>query len=90
MHGLKIEIPASLADIVGVTDFMPELRPATADFTYFCHEYTPRLSGAEPTKISLSDQVVFRYQGMFRTETRSFPSINSLVFSRVARWLCRK
>lgn len=54
VHGLEIEIPTPLRDIVGVTDSMSELRPAAADFTYFCHGYTRGLSGAEPTEFSLS------------------------------------
>lgn len=44
MHRLEIQIPTPLGDIVGVTDFMPELRPTTADFTNFCHRNTLPLS----------------------------------------------
>ena len=40
MNCLQIEIPPTLGDIVGVTDSMPELRPAATDFTNFCHKNT--------------------------------------------------
>ena len=35
VHSLQIQIPAALGHIVGVADAMPELRSATAHFTYF-------------------------------------------------------
>lgn len=35
MHGLQIQIPATLGHIMGMADTMPELRPAAADFTNF-------------------------------------------------------
>jgi len=37
-NGLQIEIPAALGNIVGVTDAVAELRPATAYFTNSCHK----------------------------------------------------
>lgn len=37
MNSLKIQIPATLGHVVGVADAMPELRSATANFTYFRH-----------------------------------------------------
>lgn len=40
VNRLQVQIPAALADIVGMADAMPELRPATADLTNFCHRYT--------------------------------------------------
>jgi hypothetical protein len=40
VHRLKVHIPASLGNVVGVTDFMPELRPTTAYFANFCHKNT--------------------------------------------------
>ena len=47
---LQIQIPAALGDIVGVTDTMPELRPAATDFTNFSHKNTPWPSKAEQVK----------------------------------------
>ena len=41
MDGLEVEIPTTLAHIVGVADAMPELRSATADVTNFSHRNTP-------------------------------------------------
>lgn len=38
VHGLKIQIPAALADVMGVTDAMSELGPTTTDFTNLCHK----------------------------------------------------
>jgi hypothetical protein len=34
----QIDIPATLGDVVCVTDFVAELRSATACFTNFCHK----------------------------------------------------
>ncbi len=42
VYGLQIQIPAPLRDVVGVTDFMPELWSTTTDFTNFCHKNTLR------------------------------------------------
>jgi len=42
-HGvnrLQVQIPTTLCHIVGMTDAMPELWPATTDFTNFCHKNT--------------------------------------------------
>jgi hypothetical protein len=50
MDRLQIQIPAALGDIVGVTDAMPELRPAATDFTNFSHKNTPWPSKAEQVK----------------------------------------
>ncbi len=33
----QIDVPAALADIVGVADGVAELRPLAADITYSCH-----------------------------------------------------
>lgn len=38
MHGLKIQVPAALCDVVGVTDAVPELRSTTAYFANLCHK----------------------------------------------------
>ena len=40
MNRLQVQIPAAVADIVGVTDAVSELGPTAADFTNFCHKYT--------------------------------------------------
>ncbi|HSU60594.1 MAG TPA: hypothetical protein VLI55_14875 [Bryobacteraceae bacterium] len=40
MNRLEVQIPAALADVVGVADAVSELRPTAADFTNFCHKYT--------------------------------------------------
>lgn len=48
MNRLEVQIPAALGHIVGVADTVPELRPAAADLTNFCHRYTLPLSQAEP------------------------------------------
>ena len=41
MNRLKIHIPAPVADVMGMTNSMPELGSAAAHFTNFCHKYTP-------------------------------------------------
>ena len=58
MDGLQIQIPAALGDVMGMTDTMPELRTATADFTNFSHKNTPwpKMTGRvkhQCTKLSL-------------------------------------
>lgn len=49
VNALQVQIPAALAHVMGMTDAMPELRPAATDFTNFCHKNTLtlglRLSG---------------------------------------------
>ena len=35
MNRLQVQIPTALSDVVGVADFIAELRSATADITYF-------------------------------------------------------
>ena len=37
-NGLQIDIPATLRHVVGMADAVAELRPAMADFTFFCHK----------------------------------------------------
>jgi hypothetical protein len=34
---LQVEVPAALGHVVGVADFIAELRPAAAHFTYSRH-----------------------------------------------------
>ena len=38
MHGLQIDVPATLRHVVGMADAMPELRTTAADFTDSCHK----------------------------------------------------
>ena len=37
VNGAKIDVPAALADVVGVADGASELRPLAADITNSCH-----------------------------------------------------
>jgi hypothetical protein len=37
VNGAEIDVPAALADVVGVADSVAELRPLAADITYSCH-----------------------------------------------------
>ena len=37
VNGAEIDVPAALADVVGVADGASELRPLAADITYSCH-----------------------------------------------------
>ena len=37
MHWAQIDVPSPLADVVGVTDCVSELRPLAADITNSCH-----------------------------------------------------
>ena len=46
VYRLKIQVPTTLRHIVGMTDAMPELRPAATNFTNFCHINTPPLNQA--------------------------------------------
>ena len=39
---LQVQIPATLRNVVGMADAVPELRSATADFTNSCHKNTRR------------------------------------------------
>jgi hypothetical protein len=36
----QINVPSPPADIVGVTDVIPELRPLAAYITYLCHHFS--------------------------------------------------
>ncbi len=54
VHGLKIQIPAALADVMGVTDPMPELWPTTTDFTNLCHKNTRPLSSLSGPRLYFS------------------------------------
>lgn len=40
VNALQVQIPAALAHVMGMTDAMPELRPAATDLTNFCHKNT--------------------------------------------------
>ena len=40
VDGLQVQVPATLRNVVGMADPMPELRSATADFTNSCHKNT--------------------------------------------------
>ena len=37
VNGAEIDVPAALADVVGVADSVAKLRPLAADITYSCH-----------------------------------------------------
>ena len=37
VNGAEIDVPAALADVVGVADGVAELRPLAADITDSCH-----------------------------------------------------
>jgi len=45
VYRLQIDIPATVAHIVGVTDLMPKLWPTLTDFTNSCHKNTLPLNG---------------------------------------------
>ena len=40
VNALQVKIPAALAHVMGMTNAMPELRPAATDLTNFCHKNT--------------------------------------------------
>ena len=46
-NALQVHVPASLGDIVGVTDPVPEHGPSSADFTYFCHLFRNSLRATQ-------------------------------------------
>ena len=50
VDSLKVQIPTSIADVVGVADFMPELRSTAADFTNFCHKNRSQFAGGKLVK----------------------------------------
>ena len=39
VNGAQVDVPSALADVVGVTDGVSELRPLAADITYSCHNW---------------------------------------------------
>ncbi len=54
-NGLQIYIPATLRHVVGMADAVAELRPAVADFTFFCHK----------TELSFSTKTTVYHTGRY-------------------------
>lgn len=62
-HGLQIQIPASLGDIVRVADSVAELGSPAANFTNFCHK----------TEISLMDRRINYIRAVYVPATAAHP-----------------
>ena len=65
MHSLKVQIPATFGDVMGMADPMPKLWSPAANFTGSCHKYTPALSGCRA-------QVLLYQAGVSERNNRSF------------------
>lgn len=62
---LQIDIPATFRHVMGMADSVAELRPAVADFTFFCHK----------TQISFSTKTTVYHRGaVMRPVWRTRPS----------------
>jgi hypothetical protein len=63
MDRAQIDVPSPLADIVGVTDGVSELRPLAADITNSCHN-SKILPGLLPKP--LAEALILQESGEFR------------------------
>jgi hypothetical protein len=60
MNRFQIQIPATLRDVVGVTDTISKLRSATAYFTNFCHNTLVPKPGEDLQTLMVASELKIR------------------------------